>query len=143
MLLISFVVIFKIAGSGIELSNISDLKGILETEKMGEVNKPKEQSLGTAKRRKTDTAMRLEFEIDMKKMKEWFEKTESTLALLSVDDDNNEEVASSNESHETFSEEEQFVLIQVLFTFYLLLMTFIPRICLFMNISSDLQQIFN
>lgn len=140
------MVIFKIAGSGIELSNISDLKGILETEKMGEMNTPKEQSLGTAKRRKTDTAMRLEFEIDMKKMKEWFEKTESTLALLSVDDDddnNEEEVASSNESHETFSEEEQFVLIQVLFTFYVLLTTFIPRICLFMNIFSDLQQIFN
>ena len=127
---IFIIVIFKIAGSGIELSKISDLKGILESEKVAEVNSPEMQSSGTAKRRKTDTAMRLEFEIDMKKMKEWFEKTESTLALLSADDDddnNHEEIASTNEK---FSEEEQFVLIQVLFSLYLLQMIFIPFFCL-------------
>lgn len=72
------------------------------------------------KKLKTDTAFRLEFEIDMKIMKDWFEKTESTLALLSVDEDDDVDDDPFLTSQEEFSEEEQFVLIQVLLFFEIL-----------------------
>ncbi|XP_052832324.1 dystrophin isoform X2 [Octopus bimaculoides] len=106
----------EIAGSGVELSKITDLEEILAEEKVRETKSEPTTSPDVVKKRKTDTALRLEFEIDMKKMKDWFEKTESTLALLSVDDDDDDDDDDVEDpflaSQEEFSEEEQFVLIQ-------------------------------
>lgn len=53
-----------------------------------------------------DSVTRTEFEIELKKIMEWFDKTESSLQLL-IDDDVSPQ--------DQFTEEEQLVLVQVKF----------------------------
>jgi hypothetical protein len=55
-----------------------------------------------AKKRKVDSSVKLEFEQDIKKLDEWFERVESGLELLAGDED-----------QDSFTTEEQCVLIEV------------------------------
>ena len=57
---------------------------------------------GGAKKRKVDSGVKLEFDQDIKKLDEWFERLESGLELLAGDED-----------QESFTTEEQCVLIEV------------------------------
>ena len=58
-----------------------------------------------------DSVTRTEFEIELKKIMEWFDKTESSLQLL-IDDDVSPQ--------DQFTEEEQLVLVQVTFVIALI-----------------------
>jgi hypothetical protein len=92
----------QIAESGIEFSKISKEK-ISEFSDEGKLRSP---TTSSAKKRKIDSVTRTEFEIELKKIMEWFDKTESSLQLL-IDDDVSPQ--------DQFTEEEQLVLVQVKF----------------------------
>ena len=62
----------------------------------------------TAKKRKMDSVLRSQFEMESKKLVDWFERTVTTLELLTRD----EEGATSS-PNEQFTVEEQLVLVQV------------------------------
>ncbi|KAK7483287.1 hypothetical protein BaRGS_00025454, partial [Batillaria attramentaria] len=89
----------QIASSGVELSKISELYDVDAAEER--VEKQTAKSLSTAKKRKVESAQRMEFDMQLKVLKEWFMSTESTLQLLVADN-----------SQEPFTVEEQRVLVQ-------------------------------
>ncbi|KAK3089530.1 hypothetical protein FSP39_004327 [Pinctada imbricata] len=86
----------KIANSGVELSKVSE-EMMSEFSEEGRLRQPP----NTAKKRKVSSAARSEFELELQKLREWFDKVESTLDLLTKD-----------EECEQFTIEEQLVLIQ-------------------------------
>ncbi|KAL5009782.1 hypothetical protein ScPMuIL_012087 [Solemya velum] len=90
----------QIAGSGVELSKIS----VYDEDFSAEFNdSPLRSPATSAKKRKVDMTMKAEFELELQKLSEWFEKTESTLELITKEDVS---------PQERFSEEEQVVLVQ-------------------------------
>jgi hypothetical protein len=99
----------------VELSEISGMQ-VEETTTFKEESPLRESPLRSpslsAKRRKIDTNARTEFDLELKKLDEWFDKTESTLDLL-LNAEWTGPAASSSSSQEQFTEEEQLVLVQV------------------------------
>ena len=91
----------QIASSGVELSKISQLYEAEEGEEKLESQMSKALT-SAAKKRKVESAQRMEFEMQLKTLNEWLTSTESTLRLLVADN-----------SQEPFTVEEQRVLIQV------------------------------
>ena len=91
----------QIASSGVELSKISQLYEAEAGEERMESQTSKALT-SAAKKRKVESAQRMEFEMQLKTLNEWFTSTESTLRLLVADN-----------SQEPFTVEEQRVLIQV------------------------------
>ncbi|XP_078330229.1 dystrophin-like isoform X4 [Crassostrea virginica] len=92
----------KIANSGVELSNVS-MEMMSEFTEDGKLKNPP----NTAKKRKMDSVLRSQFEMESKKLVDWFERTVTTLELLTRD----EEGATSS-PNEQFTVEEQLVLVQ-------------------------------
>ncbi|XP_063403799.1 dystrophin-like isoform X1 [Mytilus trossulus] len=89
----------KISESGIEFSKISK-EMITEFSDEGKLRSPTSSS---AKKRKIDSINKTEFENELKKLLEWFDKTESSLQMLIADDVS---------PQDQFTEEEQLVLVQ-------------------------------
>ncbi|XP_061169275.1 dystrophin-like isoform X1 [Saccostrea echinata] len=92
----------KIANSGVELSNVS-MEMMSEFTEDGKLKNPP----NTAKKRKVDSMLKSQFDMESKKLLEWFERTESTLELLTKDED-----GASSSSTDQFTAEEQLVLVQ-------------------------------
>ena len=88
---------FQIASSGVELSKVSQ-EMMSEFSEEGRLRQPP----NTAKKRKVSSATQAEFGAELQKLREWFDKVESTLDLLTKD-----------EECEQFTVEEQVVLVQV------------------------------
>ena len=84
-----------------ELSKISQLYEAEVGEEKMEMQTSKALT-SAAKKRKVESAQRMEFEMQLKTLNDWFTTTESTLQLLVADN-----------SQEPFTVEEQRVLIQV------------------------------
>lgn len=95
-----FDIYFQISESGIEFSKISK-EMITEFSDEGKLRSPTSSS---AKKRKIDSINKTEFENELKKLLEWFDKTESSLQMLIADDVS---------PQDQFTEEEQLVLVQV------------------------------
>uniref|UniRef100_A0A8W8JFQ6 Dystrophin n=1 Tax=Magallana gigas TaxID=29159 RepID=A0A8W8JFQ6_MAGGI len=92
----------KIANSGVELSNVS-MEMMSEFTEDGKLKNPP----NTAKRRKMDSVLKSQFEMESKKLLEWFERTETTLELLTKDED-----GATSSPNDQFTAEEQLVLVQ-------------------------------
>ncbi|XP_076445085.1 dystrophin-like isoform X2 [Babylonia areolata] len=96
----------QIASSGVELSKISHLyeaetgKGEEPTEKQTSSTSSSSSS-SSAKKRKVESVQRMEFEVELKRLRDWLVSTESTLQLLVAEN-----------TQEPFTVEEQRVLIQ-------------------------------
>ncbi|XP_067674722.1 dystrophin-like isoform X3 [Haliotis asinina] len=89
----------EIANSGVELGKISD-EMISEVSEEARLRSP---SASSAKKRRVESANQVQFDQDLLKLYDWFDKTETTLELL---------VSESNSPQEQFTEEEQLVLTQ-------------------------------
>lgn len=94
---------FQIANSGVELSNVS-MEMMSEFTEDGKLKNPP----NTAKRRKMDSVLKSQFEMESKELLEWFERTETTLELLTKDED-----GATSSPNDQFTAEEQLVLVQV------------------------------
>lgn len=97
------IIYFQIANSGVELSNVS-MEMMSEFTEDGKLKNPP----NTAKRRKMDSVLKSQFEMESKKLLEWFERTETTLELLTKDED-----GATSSPNDQFTAEEQLVLVQV------------------------------
>lgn len=91
----------QIANSGVELSKISDYyeEDVIEAESTQTTAATPTSSF---KKRRVESASRSEFDLDLKNLLDWMDRTESTLQLLVSDN-----------PQENFTVEEQRVLIQV------------------------------
>ncbi|XP_053396069.1 dystrophin-like isoform X7 [Mercenaria mercenaria] len=89
----------KIVSLGLELSEIPDISE--EPIEVSAEAKLRSTAPAGAKKRKVDSTVKFEFEQDMKKLDEWFERIESGLELLAGDED-----------QDSFTTEEQCVLIE-------------------------------
>ena len=89
---------------GIDLAEIPEVTETIETAEESQIHA---QGPGKAKRRKVDSSIKAEFELEVKKLYEWFERIESGLELLTLEE------ASPQDS---FTEEEQVVLVEVRIT---------------------------
>lgn len=86
---------------GIDLAEIPEVHETVEASEEAKLRSP---GPGSAKRRKVDSSIKAEFELEVKKLYEWFERIESGLELLTIEE------ASPQDS---FTEEEQVVLVEV------------------------------
>ena len=87
---------------GIDLAEIPEVQETVEASEQSQL----QSSAGpdSPKRRRVDSSVKAEFELEVKKQYEWFERIESGLELLTV-----EEVS----PQDSFTEEEQVVLVEV------------------------------
>ena len=86
---------------GVDLAEIPEVH---ETVEAAEESKLHSSGPASPKRRKVDSSVKAEFELEVKKLYEWFERIESGLELLTIEE------ASPQDS---FTEEEQMVLVEV------------------------------
>ena len=86
---------------GIDLAEIPEVH---ETVEASEDSKLESSGPDSPKRRRVDSSVKAEFELEVKKQYEWFERIESGLELLTIEE------ASPQDS---FTEEEQVVLVEV------------------------------
>ena len=87
---------------GIDLADVTE--EVSETVGASEEPKLRSPGPGSVKRQKVDSSLKAEFELEVKKVYEWFERIESGLELLTLEE------ASPQDS---FTEEEQVVLVEV------------------------------
>ena len=90
---------------GIDLADIEEVTDTVDATDEAKLRSP---GPGSAKRRKVDSSLKAEFELEVKKMYEWFERIESGLELLTLEE---------TSPQDSFTEEEQVVLVEVRFLF--------------------------
>ena len=91
----------QIANSGVDLSKVEEEAMMTEVSEEARLTK---LPAGSSKKRKVESANQIQFDIDSKRLNEWFDKVESNLQLL---------VSDSVSPQEEFTVEEQLVLVQV------------------------------
>ncbi|XP_076466610.1 dystrophin-like isoform X3 [Babylonia areolata] len=91
----------QIANSGVELSKISERYEAAAAVEGEVVEKQASKPTSTSRKRKVESAQQMEFEMQLKALKEWIGATEATLDLLVAEN-----------SQEPFTVEEQRVLVQ-------------------------------